>query len=122
MTIEEFDRISSELDGKELIDFINRHPKVANEWTEQFLKEISYGVKDKRCVHRLAYPRGKVLLFLLFKRRWIRKTKFFEDGRVLFSSYVFYSTIDFRTPSELFSRKKKFSSLFNRGTVFLVCL
>ncbi|MBQ8804505.1 MAG: hypothetical protein IJZ53_12805 [Tyzzerella sp.] len=42
MTIEEFDRISSELNGKELIDFINRHPKVANKWTEQFLKEISY--------------------------------------------------------------------------------
>lgn len=42
MTIEEFDRISSKLDGKELIEFINSHPKVANEWTEQFLKEISY--------------------------------------------------------------------------------
>ena len=34
-----------------------------------------------------------------------------EDGGVLFSSHVFCSTIDFRTPSELFSRKK-FSSLF----------
>ena len=29
-----------------------------------------------------------------------------EDGGVLFSSHVFCSTIDFRTPSELFSRKK----------------
>ena len=56
-------------------------------------------------------------IFLLLKRRWLRKTKFFEDGGVLFSSHVFYSTIDFRTPSELFSQKK-FSSLFKRDSIF----
>ena len=56
-------------------------------------------------------------IFLLLKRRWIQKTKFFEDGGVLFSSHVFCSTIGFRTPSELFSRKK-FSSLFKRDSVF----
>lgn len=42
MTIEEFDRISSKLSGKKLIKFINEHSEVANEWTEQLLKEISY--------------------------------------------------------------------------------
>ena len=42
MTIEEFDRISSELNDDELIDFINRNPRVANEWAEQLLKEIRY--------------------------------------------------------------------------------
>ena len=56
-------------------------------------------------------------ILLLLKRRWLRKTKFFEDGGVLFSSHVFYSTIDFRTPSELFSQKK-FSSLFKRDSIF----
>ena len=56
-------------------------------------------------------------IFLLLKRRWLRKTKFFEDGGVLFSSHVFYSTIDFRTPSELFSQKK-FSSLLKRDSIF----
>ena len=28
-------------------------------------------------------------IFLLLKRRWLQKMKFFEDGGVLFSSYVF---------------------------------
>lgn len=42
MTIEEFDRISSELNDDELIDFINRNPRVANEWAERLLKEIRY--------------------------------------------------------------------------------
>ena len=28
-------------------------------------------------------------IFLLLKRRWLRKTKFFEDGGVLFSSHAF---------------------------------
>jgi len=53
---------------------------------------------------------------LLLKRRWIQK-RVFEDGGVLFSSHVFCSTIDFGTPSELFSRKK-FSSLFKRDSVY----
>ena len=44
------------------------------------------------------------------------KTEEFSSHRIFFCS-----TIDFRTPSELFSQKR-LSSLFNRGTVFLVCL
>ncbi|MBQ4039034.1 MAG: hypothetical protein IJD05_05980, partial [Bacteroidaceae bacterium] len=69
-----------------------------------------------------SYPRGRVVFslfvnmlskLLLLKRRWIQKLVF-EDGGVLFLiAWFCCHSGGFRTPSELFSRKK-FSSLFKR--------
>ena len=37
----------------------------------------------------LLFSKSIYNIFLLLKRRWLRKTKFFEDGGVLFSSHAF---------------------------------
>ena len=59
----------------------------------------------------LAFPRSAELA-RSFKNDSFLKTEEFSSHRMFFCS-----TIDFRTPSELFSQKK-FSSLFKRDSVF----